>query len=245
MKKIIALVTAIVMLLGACALADTLMMGTNAAFPPYEFYEEGTIVGIDAEIAAAICEKLGYDLEILDMDFNGLISAVASGKIDFAMAGMTKTPEREQNVNFSITYAIGVQSIIVPENSPITSLDDLYAEGASYKIGVQQGTTGDIYCSDDFGADAVSQYLTGADAVAALVAGKLDCVVIDNNPAKAFVEANEGLKLLDTDYSEEEYAIAVALENTELLEKINAALEELIADGTIAEIVAYYIPVEE
>ena len=245
MKKIIALVTAIVMLLGACALADTLTMGTNAAFPPYEFYEEGTIVGIDAEIAAAICEKLGYDLEILDMDFNGLISAVASGKIDFAMAGMTKTPEREQNVNFSITYAIGVQSIIVPENSPITSLDDLYAEGASYKIGVQQGTTGDIYCSDDFGADAVSQFLTGADAVAALVAGKLDCVVIDNNPAKAFVEANEGLKLLDTDYSEEEYAIAVALENTELLEKINAALEELIADGTIAEIVAYYIPVEE
>ncbi len=245
MKKIIALVTAIVMLLGASALADSLIMGTNAAFPPYEFYEEGTIVGIDAEIAAAICEKLGYDLEILDMDFNGLISAVASGKIDFAMAGMTKTPEREQNVNFSITYAIGVQSIIVPENSPITSLDDLYAEGANYKIGVQQGTTGDIYCSDDFGADAVSQFLTGADAVAALVAGKLDCVVIDNNPAKAFVEANEGLKLLDTDYSEEEYAIAVALENTELLEKINAALEELIADGTIAEIVAYYIPVEE
>ncbi len=245
MKKLIALVTAIVMLLGTCALADTLTMGTNAAFPPYEFYEDETIVGIDAEIAAAICEKLGYDLEILDMNFDGLISAVASGKIDFAMAGMTKTPEREQNVNFTITYAIGVQSIIVPENSPITCLDDLYVEGSSYKIGVQQGTTGDIYCSDDFGADAVSQFLTGADAVAALVAGKLDCVVIDNNPAKAFVEANEGLKLLDTDYSEEEYAIAIALENTELLEKINAALEELIADGTIAEIIAYYIPVEE
>ena len=245
MKKIFALICAFCMILGCTAMADTLVMGTNAAFPPYEFYENDAIVGIDAEIAAAICGKLGYDLEILDMDFNGLISAVASGKIDFAMAGMTKTPEREQNVNFTLTYATGVQSIIVPENSPITSLDDLYAEGASYKIGVQQGTTGDIYCTDDFGADAVSQFLTGADAVAALVAGKLDCVIIDNNPAKAFVDANEGLKLLDTDYSEEEYAIAIALENTELLDKINAALEELIADGTIAGIIAYYIPVAE
>ena len=245
MKKILALICAFCMILGCAAFADTLTMGTNAAFPPYEYYEDGVIVGIDAEIAAAICEKLGYDLEILDMDFNGLIAAVASGKIDFAMAGMTKTPEREQNVNFSITYATGVQSIIVPENSPITCLDDLYAEGASYKIGVQQGTTGDIYCTDDFGADAVSQFLTGADAVAALVAGKLDCVIIDNNPAKAFVDANEGLKLLDTDYSEEEYAIAIALENTELLEKVNTALEELIEDGTIAGIIAKYIPVEE
>ncbi len=245
MKKLFAIVLAALMLLGTVAFAETLTMGTNAAFPPYEFYEDGFIVGIDAEIAAAICDKLGYDLEIVDMDFGGLISAVATGKIDFAMAGMTKTPEREQSVNFTVTYATGVQSIIVPENSPITCLDDLYVEGAGYKIGVQQGTTGDIYCTDDFGADAVLQYLTGADAVAALVAGKVDCVIIDNNPAKAFVDANTGLKLLDTDYSEEEYAIAIALENTELLSKINAALEELIEDGTIAQIVTYYIPVEE
>ncbi len=245
MKKLLALVLALAMLLGVSALADTLVMGTNAAFPPYEYIEGGEIVGIDAEIAAAICEKLGYDLEILDMNFDGLIAAVSAGKIDFAMAGMTKTPEREQNVNFSITYATGVQSIIVPENTTITSLDDLYAEGANYRIGVQQGTTGDIYCTEDFGEDSVSQFLTGADAVAALVAGKLDCVIIDNNPAKAFVEANVGLKLLDTDYSEEEYAIAIALDNTELLDKINAALQELIDDGTIAEIIAYYIPVEE
>ena len=171
MKKFVSLAIVLCMLMSSAAFAATLTMGTNAAFPPYEFYEDGKIVGIDAEIAAAICEKLGYDLEILDMDFGGLISAVASGKISFAMAGMTKTPEREQSVNFSVTYAVGVQSIIVPENSPITSLDDLYAEGANYKIGVQQGTTGDIYCTDDFGADAVSQFLTGADAVAALVAG--------------------------------------------------------------------------
>ncbi|MBQ9407898.1 MAG: transporter substrate-binding domain-containing protein [Clostridia bacterium] len=245
MKKFAAFVLALVLLMSVSAFADTLTMGTNAAFPPYEYYEDGVIVGIDAEIAAAICEKLGYDLEILDMDFDGLISAVATGKIDFAMAGMTKTPEREQNVSFTATYATGVQSIIVPEDSPIQSLDDLYAADASYKIGVQLGTTGDIYCTDDFGADSVLQFNTGADAVAALVAGKVDCVIIDNNPAKAFVEANEGLKLLDTDYSEEEYAIAIALENTELLEKINGALEELIADGTIDQIIATYIPVEE
>ena len=244
MKKIIAVILTLSMLLIGTALADTITMGTNAAFPPYEFYEDGKIVGIDAEIAAAIAEKLGYELEIIDMDFGNLISAVASGKIDFAMAGMTKTPEREESVNFTVTYAIGVQSIIVPEGSPITSLDDLYAEDSSYMIGVQQGTTGDIYCTDDFGDDHVAKYLTGADAVAALAAGKIDCVIIDNNPAKAFVDANEGLVILDTDYSEDEYAIAVALENTDLLDSINAALEELINDGTVDAIVDKYITAE-
>ncbi|MBQ3667717.1 MAG: amino acid ABC transporter substrate-binding protein [Clostridia bacterium] len=244
MKKITAIVLALSLLMMGAAFADTLTMGTNAAFPPYEYYEEGVIVGIDAEIAAAICEKLGYDLEIIDMDFGNLISSVASGKIDFAMAGMTKTPEREESVNFTVTYAIGVQSVIVPEGSAITTIDDLYAEGNTYMIGVQQGTTGDIYCTDDFGDDHVAKYLTGADAVAALVAGKIDCVIIDNNPAKAFVEANEGLTILDTDYSEEEYAIAIALDNTDLLNSINAALEELIAEGVVDEIIAKYIPVE-
>ena len=132
----------------------------------------------------------------------------------------------------------------MPEGSAITTIDDLYAEGNTYMIGVQQGTTGDIYCTDDFGDDHVAKYLTGADAVAALVAGKIDCVIIDNNPAKAFVEANEGLTILDTDYSEEEYAIAIALDNTDLLNSINAALEELIAEGVVDEIIAKYIPVE-
>lgn len=244
MKKILAFVMVLALLAGA-ALADTLVMGTNAAFPPYEFYEGETVVGIDAEIAAAICAKLGCDLEILDMEFDNLISAVATGKVDFVMAGLTVTPERAENVNFSDSYATGVQSIIVPEGSPITCLDDLYVEGASYTIGVQQGTTGDIYCSDDFGEDHVAKYLNGADAVAALVAGKIDCVIIDNNPAKAFVEANEGLMILDTDYSLEDYAAAIALENTDLLAAFNEALNELIEDGTVAAIIAKYIPVEE
>ena len=248
MKKIIAIVLMLCMLVPALsAFADekpTLIMGTNAAFPPYEYYEDGVIVGIDAEIAAAIAEKLGMELVIDDMDFGAIITAVTTGKVSMGMAGMTVTEERLQSVNFSTSYATGIQAIIVKEGSPITSVDDLYAEGASYKIGVQESTTGDIYCTDDFGDENVLKYKVGADAVAALLADKVDCVIIDNNPAKAFVEANDGLVLLDTQYAVEDYAIAIALENTELLDKINTALEELIADGTVAAIVAKYIPAE-
>ncbi|MCR4622130.1 MAG: ABC transporter substrate-binding protein [Clostridiales bacterium] len=246
MKKLIAILLVSLLALGAVAeTLPVLTMGTNAAFKPYEFYEDGEIVGIDAEIAAAICDKLGYELEILDMDFDGLIPAVAAGKIDFAMAGMTVTPARLESVNFSVSYATGVQSIIVPVDSPIGSVDDLYAEGAAYTIGVQQGTTGDIYCTDDFGAENVLAYKTGPDAVAALAAGKIDCVVLDNNPAKAYIETYSNLMLLDSDYAVEEYAIAIALENTELKDKIDAALNELIADGTVAAVILKYIPIEE
>ncbi len=248
MKKILAMVLVLCMMVPALsAFADekpALIMATNAAFPPYEYYENGVVVGIDAEIAAAIAEKLGMELEIQDMDFKSIINAVSTGKVSMGMAGMTVTEERLQSVNFSTSYATGIQAIIVKEGSPIASVDDLYAEGASYKIGVQESTTGDIYCTDDFGDENVFKYNVGADAVQALLTGKVDCVIIDNNPAKAFVEANTGLVLLDTQYAVEDYAIAIALENTELLEKINAALEELIADGTVAAIVAKYIPAE-
>ena len=246
MKKIIAIIAVAAMLSLCCfaALADTLVMGTNANFPPYEYWEGDTIVGIDAEVAAALAEKLGMELQIDDMDFGAIINAVASGKADMGMAGMTVTEERLQSVNFSVSYATGIQAIIVKEGSAITSVDDLYAEGASFMIGVQESTTGDIYCSDDFGEDHVSKYKNGADAVAALVADKVDCVIIDNEPAKVFVANNEGLVILDTEYVEEQYAIAIALENTELLDKINAALQELIDDGTVAEIVAKYISAE-
>ncbi|MBQ6060080.1 MAG: transporter substrate-binding domain-containing protein [Clostridia bacterium] len=246
MKKnllgIIALLLAM-MMIGAAA-AETLTMGTNASFPPYEYYEDGKVVGIDAEIAAAIAEKLGMELEIVDMDFKAIIPAVTEGKIDFGMAGMTVTEERLQSVNFSDTYAIGIQAIIVKEDSEITSIEDLSKEGAAWKIGVQDSTTGDIYCTEDFGEDRVSKYAVGADAVEALKTGKVDCVIIDNEPAKAYVAANEGLKVLDSAYTEEEYAICVNLENTELLDKINAALQELIEDGTVANIIAKYISAE-
>jgi polar amino acid transport system substrate-binding protein len=218
-----------------------LKMGTNAYFQPYEFYEGEKIVGIDAEIAAAIAEKLGMTLEIVDMEFDSILTAVNEGSVDFGMAGMTITEDRLLEVDFSISYANGVQAIIVPENSPITSVDDLYAEGANYKVGVQLGTTGDIYATDDFGGDTVTTYSNGNEAILALIGGSVDCVIIDNEPAKALVAANEGLKILETEYANEDYAICVKKGNTELLNKIDAAIKDLTKDGTIAAIVAKYI----
>ena len=245
MKKILALVLICMLTLTGMAMAETLKMGTNASFPPYEYYDDetGEIVGIDAEVAAAICAKLGCELEIVDMDFDAIIPAVTTGKINFGMAGMTVTEERMQSVDFSTSYATGIQSVIVKEDSEITSVDDLFAEGANHKIGVQQGTTGDLYCSwdiEDEGLGSVERYKNGTDAVLALTSGKVDCVVIDNEPAKKYIEANEGLKILDTEYAVEDYAIALA-KDSELTEKINAALEELIADGTVQAIIDKYI----
>ena len=249
MKKIIALTLVMLMVLAGAACAETLKMGTNAAFPPYEYYDDetGEIVGIDAEVAAAIAEKLGMELEIEDMDFDSLIPAVANGKIDVVLAGLTVTEERKQNVDFTASYVTGVQVIIVPEGSAITCADDLFAEGASTKIGVQQGTTGDLYCTwdlEDAGLATIERYKTGTDAVLALTSGKIDCVVIDNEPAKNFVAANEGLVILETEYITEDYAIALA-KGSELTEKINTALEELIADGTVGAIIEKYIPSTE
>jgi len=245
MKKALALVLASVMLvltLAACGgeTAEKLVMGTNAAFPPYEFKEGETIVGIDADIAAALAEKLGVELEIKDMAFESLIPAVAGGSVDIVLAGMTVTDERKESVNFSDSYATGIQSVIIAEDSAIASIDDL----AGKIIGVQTGTTGDIYCSDDYGEEAIKRYDNGALAVQALINGQVDCVVIDNQPALAFVEANEGLKILDTEYAIEDYAIAIGKDDPELLEKINVALAELKADGKIDEIVSKYIKAE-
>ncbi|MBQ7399288.1 MAG: transporter substrate-binding domain-containing protein [Clostridia bacterium] len=221
--------------------AKVLKMATNAYFKPYEYYEGDKIVGIDAEIAAAIAEKLGYELVIEDMQFDSILTAVQTGSVDFGMAGMTVTEERLESVNFTSSYATGVQSVIVKEGSSITTVDDLFADGATYKAGVQLGTTGDIYASGDLGEDRVSQFANGNEAVMALNGGAVDCVIIDNQPAKALVEANEGLVILETSYADEEYAICVAKENEELLASLNAAIEELIADGTVDTIIAKYI----
>ncbi len=225
----------------------TLVMGTNAAFPPYEYIEDGEVVGIDAEIAAAIAEKLGMELEIQDMEFDAIIPALQSGKINVGLAGMTVTPEREENVNFTESYATGVQVVIVKEGSTITSVDDLFAEGASHTIGVQRNTTGDLYTTWDLeeeGLATIDRYSRGADAVQALITDKVECVVIDNEPAKAFVAANEGLVILDTEYIEEQYAIAMSKDDADLYEKVNTALQELKADGTVDAIVTKYIPAE-
>lgn len=217
---------------------ETLTMATNAEFPPYEYKEGDKVVGIDAEVAQAIADKLGMKLEIVDTKFDAIIPGVQSGKYDMGMAGMTVTPEREQSVAFSDSYATGIQSIIVKQGSAIKSVDDL---SEKTKIGVQLGTTGDIYAKDDFGDEAVQEYDKGADAVQALIAGKIDCVIIDNEPAKSFVAANEGLEILKTSYAEEDYAICFKKDNTELQKKVNDALKELIADGTLQKIVNKYI----
>lgn len=220
---------------------QVLKMATNAYFQPYEFYQDGKIVGIDAEIAAAIAEKLGMTLEIVDMEFDSIITAVNEGSVDFGMAGMTVTEDRLLEVDFSISYANGVQAIIVKNDSPITCVDDLYAEGANYKVGVQLGTTGDIYATGDFGSENVTTYSNGNEAVLALLGGSVDCVIIDNEPAKALVAANEGLKTLETAYANEDYAICVKKGNSELLAKIDQAIKDLTADGTIDAIIDKYI----
>ncbi len=218
-----------------------LTMGTNAYFAPYEYYDGDKIVGIDAEIAEAIAKKLGLELNIKDMQFDSIITAVQAGDVDVGIASMTVTDERELEVDFSISYANGVQSIIVKENSPIKTADDLFAEGAAYKVGVQLGTTGDIYCEEDLGKDRVTKYANGNEAVSALLGGDIDCVVIDNQPAKSFVANNVGLKILDTAYADEDYAIAIKKGNTALRDAIDEAIKALTADGTIDTILKKYI----
>ena len=221
--------------------AGKLTMATNAAFPPYEMTTDaGEFEGIDIDTAKAIAEKLGLELQIDDMDFDAALLAVQQGKADMVMAGVTVTDERQNVMDFTDSYATGIQSIIVKEDSDIASVDDL----AGKKIGTQRGTTGYLYCSDDFGDENVVAYDNGLTAVQMLNNGQVDCVVIDNAPAKEFIAANPGLKLLDTAYVEESYAIGVGKGNTELKDAINTALEELKADGTLQSIVDKYITAE-
>lgn len=274
MKKIISMALAVVMILSAVCLLSAcnkndkvLVMATNATFPPYEYIEGGKFAGIDVEIAEEIAKKLGMELQIEDVEFGSIIGGVAEGKYDMGMAGMTVTDERKKSVNFSDTYATGVQVIIVKNGSTIASLEDIFEFNADgdpvalknpdIKVGVQQDTTGDIYSSDDVTnwglndvkedgtvtKDRVLRYKTGAEAVEALKTNKVDIVIIDNEPAKSFVAANDNIHILegDNEYAVEDYAICVAKGNTELLEKINKALAELKADGTIDKIVNKYI----
>ena len=217
-----------------------LIMSTNAAFPPYEMVaDDGSFEGIDVEVAGAIAEKLGLELVVDDMDFDAALLAVQQNKSDIVMAGVTVTEDRQLVMNFSDSYATGVQVVIVKEGSDVT-LDNL----GEKMIGTQRGTTGYIYTSDDYGDDHVTAYDNGASAVQALLNGQVDCVVIDSAPAEAFVASNAGLTILDTEYVTENYAIGVNKDNTALLDAINQALAELTADGTIQSIVDKYISAE-
>ena len=223
------------------AAGGVLVMATNAEFPPYEYHDGGEIVGIDAEIAKAIAGELGMELEIEDIAFDSIIPEITSGKADMGLAGMTVTEDRKQSVDFSDTYAKASQKVIVKEDSEIASPDDL----AGKIVGVQLGTTGDIYVSDlEADGTTVERYNKGFEAVQALSQGKIDAVVIDGEPAKTFVAQTEGLKILEESFTDEEYAIAVKKGNTELLDKINGALKTLKENGTLDEIVAKYIKAE-
>lgn len=249
MKRIIALVLCLMMMVcafAACGTSDDsqsgekdkLVMATNAEFPPYEFRDaDNNIVGIDAEIMAAVAENMGMELVIEDMEFDSIIPAVKSGKADIGAAGMTVREDRLENVDFSDTYAKAKQVVIVKNDSGIAGLDDLTGK----KIGVQQGTTGDIYAADEYGDENVDRYSKGYEAVQALSQGKVDAVIIDNEPAKVFVSQTDGIMILDEPFADEEYAIAVQKGNTELLDQINASLAKLKESGKFDEIINKYI----
>lgn len=221
------------------ATGGTLVMATNAEFPPYEYREGDEIVGIDVDMARAVAEKLGMTLEVEDMAFDSILVAVQSGKADMGVAGMTVTEDRLKNCNFSDTYAEAAQVIIVKEDSEIATPDDLVGK----TVGVQLGTTGDIY-AEDIEDGTVERYNKGFEAVQSLLQDKIDAVIIDREPAKVFVSQNEGLKILDEAFTEEEYAIAMAKDNDELLEKVNGALAELKESGELQEIIDKYITAE-
>ncbi len=243
MKKLITLLLAVMMIITLFAGCTTgkddtvLTMATSADFEPYEYYENDEIVGIDIDIMNAVCEKIGMTLKPEDMSFDSVIGATQTGKTDIAMSGITITEDRKNMINFTIPYTSTTQSIIVAKDGAIAKKTDL--EGK--KIGVQINTTGDTQVTEEFGDAAVERFQNGALAVESLKNNKIDCVVIDGEVAKALVNANEGLEIIADAYSIEEYAIAIAKENTELLEKINGALEELLADGTIDGIIKKYI----
>ena len=258
MKKFLAIMLSVLMVAGlmaGCGSSESanelntiedgkLIMSTNAAFPPYEMTDDnGNFIGIDVEVAQAIADKLGLELVIDNMEFTAALEAAQQGKSDIVMAGVTVTEDRLMVMDFSDSYATGIQVVIVPEDSDITSIDDL--EGK--KIGTQMGTTGYIYASDTpenggYGEDNVVAYDNGITAVQALQNGQIDAVIIDNAPAQAFVEANPGLKILEAEWLTENYAIGFAKGNTKLIEAVNKALAELIADGTVQKIVEKYIP---
>ena len=253
LTKILLVVMAVVLVL-ACASCgakkedNKLVMATNAAFPPYEFVDDNNeYAGIDVELAQEIAKILGKELVIEDVEFGSIIGGVQTGKYDVGIAGMTVTDERLESVNFSNSYATGIQVVIVKKDGDIKTLDDVADKGA--QIGVQQDTTGHIYASDTvenggYGEDKVTSYKTGADAVQALVSDKVDCVIIDNEPAKSFVAANEGLEILETEYVTENYAIAINKDDEKLLNDVNNAIAELKANGKLNAIITKYIPAE-
>lgn len=221
-----------------------LSLATSADFPPYEFMENGKYAGIDIEIAELIAKKLNLELKITNLEFGSIIPAIVSGKFDMGISGFTATDERKKSVSFTQPYATSLQMIIVKENSQIKSVDDLFGEN-NYRVGAQLSTTAAILFGDDIKDKktkaTLAEFKDQPSAVTALLSDKIDCIITDSQPAKKFVETNPGLKILDTQYAEENYAIVINKSNTELLAKVDKAITELKNDGSIDKIVAKYI----
>lgn len=232
----------IVAALGLCGCfggKKTLVMATNAEFPPYEYYEDDKMVGIDVEFAKAIADDMGYKLEIIDMDFGSIIPSIQSGKADIAVAAISVTDEKLQQIDFSVAYETASQLIIVPKDSEISSVADLKGK----RIGVENFTTGMIYASDIEDA-TLESFANGSQAIDVLKEGGVDAVVIDGEPAKVYAERDNELRIIDEPLTEEEYAIGVAKDNTLLLKKINKSIEKLEASGKLDQIRAKYIKAE-
>ena len=214
-----------------------LTMATSPDFPPYEFRDDaGEPTGIELELMALIAEKLGLELQVDTMEFDSALMSVEQHKCDMAVSGITVREDRKLVMNFTDSYTTAVQAIVVPEGSDVT-LENL----GEHMIGTQRGTTGYIYCVDDYGEDHVIGYDTYSTVFQALLNGQIDCIVVDDSVAKAYVAQNPTLSVLDTEYAVEEYALAVDKDNEPLLDAVNAALNELMADGTVQSIIDKYI----
>lgn len=217
--------------------AGKIVMLTNAAFPPFEYLgDDNKPAGVDVDIAQAVADELGVTLEVVDMDFDGIVPAIQSGQGDLGVAGMTNTPERANSVGFSINYVSTTQMIIVQEGSDIKTPDDLVGK----TIGVQMGTTGDIFASDIEDAN-MQRFKTGPDAGLALGNGQIDAIVIDAMPAAQIAAAGSGLIVLEEPLTEEQYAIAIAKENTDLKEVVDKVLQKMLDDGSIDKLIEKHL----
>ncbi len=249
MKKLLAVCMCAIMaagLLSGCGSKgsvtgkDTLIVGTNAEFPPFEYVDDnGEPDGFDIALIKAIGEKMGKQVEVQNMEFDSLVSSIGS-KIDLAIAGMTVTEEREKTVDFSDPYYTAVQYVILPNGSAIAGYDDLKGS----RIGVQMGTTGDFIASEIAGS-TVSRYNKGVDAVNDLLNERLDCVIIDKNPAETFVSIHsDTIQAVDGaqfGFEEESYAIAMPSGDSQFVSQVNSALKTLKEDGTYDQLVKKYI----
>lgn len=241
MKRILGIFLAAVLVFSGCTAEkkESIQVGLSADFPPYEFYEDGKIVGIDPEIIQALAEEMGTQVEIQDMKFASVLAGLENGKIDVGISGITASDERKKSMDFTDSYAKSVQKVLVAKGGSVNAVEDLTGK----KIGVQLGTTGAILAMDEFGEENVSQFDKYGDAVLSLTSGKIDAIILDAQPAEKYAEGSEGkLEVLETPYVEEEYAIAVAKDNKELVDALNKALATLKEKGTIDEILNKYIP---